>query len=986
MKKEIRVFFGNCILPKEDLVSYFTLRTGLIVILFVLFTDSVNCQSLQWERIYGGGDEDIGYSIVETHDGGILGVGSTKSFGEGSNDVYLIRLSASGDSIWTRTYGTFLADEGFDVKLTEDSGFAVAGYSKSSGGGKDLYLLKIDKDGAKEWDKTYGGILEDGSYSLQQTSDEGFILAGYTSSTGSGENDAVLIKVNESGDVQWTNEYGGLYDEFGYSVIETTDLGYLLAGGTESSGAGGFDAYLIKTSSTGDITWEKTYGTIENEVAYGLGQTKDSAAYFVICEQSTGSGQNNLLFFKVDLNGDSLFFNIYRGTDLHAKSVIESYDDGFLISGSSGTISSDIDLLLIRTNDWGDSLWAERKDDVYHEDAISSIVTTDSVLVTIGKVKKNSSDDYDVLITTYPLGCGFWRDRTLELRNLWCPGTNDYCYPWLQCDPNNAITLNFPKVLNLNPLPGTNLEADLLNYIRDYRFHNISIARLEYILDEDCAPRDNPTSTTIVDTDGDPTSGKQLRQKLMTLLWLMKHQYRVDHISALMSIFEAEQTLSDYDELLEFMIRFDAFNNPNIGYDFDNNSATVPEFYANHTEFDAFVVDYEFWRPMFGCDEVGWNTNCVSALNGDLNGYCNGCQSNFGVIENYYKNVLNKTNALIDLYPFTLTGFAQFDEITTEALDLRAPSGRMGSIGVLFGRVERDVNSTLPGTDKEYLGDYLADNYDDIYHFWYMLDTRYTQSPPVPPDNFIHNQAIHQVVSVNEFSTLDPATAPRYHAYFSPEGVFDRTPGTCPQSPTQWGRNYLYNYMTADANGPWSSNGEVYLPEIENTFLDQWLTGSGGHHFSSNVRSGLELSSFAWFWYQMMPLDGSRLKDRLPNYYTDCHGNSSRMSGNSFDMSSDKITAKQHEEYSDYSQILYNNSTLQLKLPNAFMNSSDMTYRILNSLGQEVISRTNSNMEQEGSVITVQFAHGQLEPGVYIIEAHSRDIGRFARGRIVHAE
>ena len=166
-------------------------KLGVILILLLFF--SVPAQA--WERIYGGSEVEKGYSVQQTSDGGYIIAG-----GSSPGDVYLIKTGASGDSIWTRTYGGSEDDGGYSVQQTSDEGYIIAGWTFSFGAGSyDVYLIKTDASGDTIWTRTYGGSDVDVGESVQQTLDGGYIIAGYTRSFGAGRGDVYLIKTDADG-------------------------------------------------------------------------------------------------------------------------------------------------------------------------------------------------------------------------------------------------------------------------------------------------------------------------------------------------------------------------------------------------------------------------------------------------------------------------------------------------------------------------------------------------------------------------------------------------------------------------------------------------------------------------------------------------------------------------------------------------------------------------------------------------------------------
>ena len=175
-------------------------------------------------------------------------------------------MDNTGAEQWTKMYGTTNGDIALSVQQTSDEGYIIAGWTASYGaGGNDVYLLKVDNTGATQWTKTYGGADDEVGISVQQTSDGGYIIAGYTESYGAGGSDVYLIKVGNTGAEQWIKIYGGTDDDRCRSVQQTSDGGYIITGWTASYGAGRADVYLIKVDNAGAAQWTKTYGGGNND-------------------------------------------------------------------------------------------------------------------------------------------------------------------------------------------------------------------------------------------------------------------------------------------------------------------------------------------------------------------------------------------------------------------------------------------------------------------------------------------------------------------------------------------------------------------------------------------------------------------------------------------------------------------------------------------------------------------------------------------------
>ncbi len=264
-----------------------------------------SADSIAWQKTYGGSDYDVPYGIQQTADGGYIVAGYTRSFGAGNDDVYILKLNSDGSLAWQKTFGGGIDDKAYSIQQTTDGGYIVAGYTNSFGSGDpDVYVLKLNSDGSLAWQKTFGGNGYDEAYSIQQTTDGGYIVVGYTSSFGSWPYDAYILKLNSDGSLAWQKTYGGSnYDE-AYSVQETTDGGYIVAGYTNSFGAGGYDVYILKLNSNGTLIWQKTFGGGIDDKAYSILQTTDGGYIVAGSTTSLGAGGSDVYILKLDSNGE----------------------------------------------------------------------------------------------------------------------------------------------------------------------------------------------------------------------------------------------------------------------------------------------------------------------------------------------------------------------------------------------------------------------------------------------------------------------------------------------------------------------------------------------------------------------------------------------------------------------------------------------------------------------------------------------------------
>jgi hypothetical protein len=316
-----------------------------------------------WIKTLGGSDNDDGISVDVTLDGGYIIAGYTNSFGAGGNDVYLIKTDVNGDTILTKTFGGSSDDYGWSVQTTTDGGYIIGGHTRSYGAGyDDVYLVKTDANGDTNWTKTFGDTGNNYGGSVQQTSDGGYIIIGSTEASGPvGNYDVYLIKTDANGNQQWSKTYGNSAWDAGSSVQQTTDGGYIITGSTNSFGAGSYDVYLIKTDANGNQTWFKTFGGSGEDRGSSGQQTLDGGYIITGFTKSYGAGNSDVYLIKTDANGEHIWSVTFGEiNDDVGSSVQQTTDGGYIITGWINNGANDYDVYLVKTDANGDKLWEKR--------------------------------------------------------------------------------------------------------------------------------------------------------------------------------------------------------------------------------------------------------------------------------------------------------------------------------------------------------------------------------------------------------------------------------------------------------------------------------------------------------------------------------------------------------------------------------------------------------------------------------------------------
>lgn len=362
-------------------------------LIFLLVFTAAQAQTTFF-KTYGKIPQDYAYSIDKTFDGGYILAGTSNGYG-GSNYLYLVRTDGNGDTLWMRGYVTSNTTYGYSVVQCSDSGFALCG---------NTGFAKVDPNGKMLWNYVHTGTV---FYSLRQTADKGFILAGSFGQSGSSNGmDVFLLKTDSNGVKLWSRKFGGPADEFATCVRQTADGNYIVAGSTNSFGAGSWDTYLIRASSSGDTLWTRTCGSTGSDGGILSGRqtierTVDGG--YIIGGYSAGfstAGSNDAYVIKTDSAGNVSWSRMYGGFGADAiNDVKQCSDGGFVFVGntaSSGGGSSDI--FLLRTDASGDTLFARCYGGVLNENGYGILETADNGFAICGYTSSFGAGNNDAVL------------------------------------------------------------------------------------------------------------------------------------------------------------------------------------------------------------------------------------------------------------------------------------------------------------------------------------------------------------------------------------------------------------------------------------------------------------------------------------------------------------------------------------------------------------------------------------------------------------
>ena len=374
----------------------------------ISFRQNVFRENIFGNKTFGGRGDDRGYSIDIVDDSGYIIAGYTSSFGNGGEDAWVVKIDSNGNEEWNQTFGGQYSDRFYSIIQNNDRDFVCCGYTSSFGnGGEDAWVVKIDSNGNEEWNQTFGGQYSDRFYCIQKVEDENYVLTGFTSQNyGSNKEDTWLVKISNNGEEIWNKIFGGNYYDYGGSVKQTIDNGFVIVGLiSHDPDLYNADSFVIKTNNHGNIIWEKTYGGPYLE--YGTDIIQINNGSYIISGVSQqylddgGGSDGNIELIKIDSSGNIDWIQSIGDSNYHdfCNSIKQTIDNKYIIVGSKIDFSvADSQVTLTKCDINGFVEWSKVYGNIGEDVGVDVIQTQTGEYVLTGYTSSYSKGDYDVWV------------------------------------------------------------------------------------------------------------------------------------------------------------------------------------------------------------------------------------------------------------------------------------------------------------------------------------------------------------------------------------------------------------------------------------------------------------------------------------------------------------------------------------------------------------------------------------------------------------
>lgn len=353
-----------------------------------------------WAKTYGDTGEDCALSVVESSEGGFVIAGWT-AFRVLGIDYWLLKLDADGNVVWEKAYGGEKNDWALSIRRTSNGDYIVVGWTTSYGAGAvDTWVLKLDEAGDIIWQKAYGNMGWNAAFTIEETSDHGYVVAGETMEPDGVNYSMWVLKLDPEGYIEWEKVYGSIENEAGFSIQQTMDGGYIVAKWSSGYTVGDEDFWLLKLDAAGNALWQKAYGGSEYDYVYAARQTIDGGYIAAGGTESFGMGLSDFWILKLDVNGNIMWQKAYGGEgDDAAYSISQTQDGGFVASGWTDSFSAGgTDFLIIKLDRDGNPVWQKTYGaaDIEYENRVRQ--TSDGGYILAGGTHSFGAGDSDVWV------------------------------------------------------------------------------------------------------------------------------------------------------------------------------------------------------------------------------------------------------------------------------------------------------------------------------------------------------------------------------------------------------------------------------------------------------------------------------------------------------------------------------------------------------------------------------------------------------------
>ena len=361
----------------------------------MLLADKIKKPSFhaQWQKVYGEKDDDIAKAVVMLENAEVAVIGTCKSFNAERSDICVTRLNKEGQTKWRTLLGGKKTDKGIAISRAKDGNLLILGEGKSfEHGGQDLYVAKLSLDGKLIWEKSFGGDRDEYAGGIAGTNDGGVLLVGDSESfSKKGYRDIYIVRLNKNGKMLTTKTIGGKLNDEANALTRTADGNFIMAGSREIKSSGDADFFLMKLNQNGEKIWARTLGEKYNDVLHAIAPTPDGGIVATGKTRSYNSAQTDLPIMHFDKNGKLIWFKIYGFSYYDEGNAITMTKEGnYMVAGITNSMGKgDYDNYILTLDKKGKLLWSSTYGGINKDIAHGITRTTDGAVVVVGE-----SDSY----------------------------------------------------------------------------------------------------------------------------------------------------------------------------------------------------------------------------------------------------------------------------------------------------------------------------------------------------------------------------------------------------------------------------------------------------------------------------------------------------------------------------------------------------------------------------------------------------------------